>query len=133
MNNNFDIQAWNRNRLIESTLDDAELKAKKRVEILTNSILKAFPDLDKLELKYAISSGFTDLAFDNLLESEINGDKVDIITTDVPLFIRLLEYAKEDAETDMDLHNITENIISIGKEIEKPLTMENYNNIINQK
>jgi hypothetical protein len=28
----------------------------------------------------------------------------DTITVDVPLFIRLLEYAREDAKTDMDLH-----------------------------
>jgi hypothetical protein len=34
----------------------------------------------------------------------------DIITVDVPLFIRLLEYAREDAQTDMDLHDVTDNI-----------------------
>jgi hypothetical protein len=38
----------------------------------------------------------------------------DIITVDVPLFIRLLEYAREDAQTDMDLHDLTENIISLS-------------------
>jgi hypothetical protein len=38
----------------------------------------------------------------------------DIITVDVPLFIRLLEYAREDAQTDMDLHDLTENIISLA-------------------
>lgn len=32
----------------------------------------------------------------------------DKITVDVPLFIRLLEYAREDAQTDMDLHNVAE-------------------------
>jgi hypothetical protein len=35
----------------------------------------------------------------------------DTITVDVPLFIRLLEYAREDAQTDMDLHNVSENAI----------------------
>jgi hypothetical protein len=38
----------------------------------------------------------------------------DIITVDVPLFIRLLEYAREDAQSDMDLHDLTENIISLS-------------------
>lgn len=70
MIDNFDVHAWNRNRLIESTLDDEELKAKKRVDILTKNILKSFPDLDKLELKYAISSGFSDLALGDLQESD---------------------------------------------------------------
>jgi hypothetical protein len=37
----------------------------------------------------------------------------DIIKVDVPLFIRLLEYAREDAQTDMDLHDVAENIIYI--------------------
>jgi hypothetical protein len=30
----------------------------------------------------------------------------DIIKLDVPLFIRLLEYAREDAKSDMDLHKV---------------------------
>jgi hypothetical protein len=30
----------------------------------------------------------------------------DIIKLDIPLLIRLLEYAREDAKTDMDLHNV---------------------------
>jgi hypothetical protein len=38
----------------------------------------------------------------------------DIITVDVPLFIRLLEYAREDAQTDMDLHDVADNIISLA-------------------
>jgi hypothetical protein len=47
----------------------------------------------------------------------------DIITVDVPLFIRLLEYAREDAQTDMDLHDLTENIISLSAS-GKTLSME---------
>jgi hypothetical protein len=53
----------------------------------------------------------------------------DIITVDVPLFIRLLEYAREDAQTDMDLHNVAENIIDLSEEGEV-LTMDNYNAIV---
>jgi len=53
----------------------------------------------------------------------------DIITVDVPLFIRLLEYAREDAQTDMDLHDVAENIISLATS-GKTLSMEDYSTII---
>ena len=53
----------------------------------------------------------------------------DKITVDVPLFIRLLEYAREDAKTDMDLHNVTENIIKLS-ETGKTLTMTQYEEIV---
>ena len=53
----------------------------------------------------------------------------DIISVDVPLFIRLLEYAREDAQTDMDLHDVTEKIISLSTS-GKTLTMDDYSSII---
>jgi hypothetical protein len=56
----------------------------------------------------------------------------DTIKTDVPLFIRLLEYAREDAKTDMDLHNVTENIIRLSSS-GKTLTMSNYDNIVKKE
>ena len=62
-------------------------------------------------------------------EDIINMNPRDIITVDVPLFIRLLEYAREDAQTDMDLHDLTENIISLSAS-GKTLSMEDYSTII---
>lgn len=53
----------------------------------------------------------------------------DKITVDVPLFIRLLEYAREDAKTDMDLHNVAENAIALS-ETGKTLTMAQYDEIV---
>ena len=53
----------------------------------------------------------------------------DTIKVDVPLFIRLLEYAREDAKTDMDLHKIAENLILLSKN-GRILDMEDYNSII---
>ena len=53
----------------------------------------------------------------------------DKITLDVPLFIRLLEYARENAKTDMDLHNIAENAIALS-ETGKTLTMAQYDEIV---
>ena len=53
----------------------------------------------------------------------------DTIKLDVPLFIRLLEYAREDAQTDMDLHNVAEKAISLS-ETGKTLTMTDYEMIV---
>jgi len=53
----------------------------------------------------------------------------DIITVDVPLFIRLLEYAREDTQTDMDLHDVADNIISLSS-TGKTSTMDDYSSII---
>ena len=53
----------------------------------------------------------------------------DKITLDVPLFIRLLEYAREDAKTDMDLHNVAEKAISLS-ETGRTLTMNDYDSLV---
>ena len=58
-------------------------------------------------------------------------DAVDTITVDVPLFIRLLEYAREDAKTDMDLHNLTTNVIKSAKA--GTLTMADYGKLVPKK
>ena len=53
----------------------------------------------------------------------------DTIKLDVPLFIRLLEYAREDAQGDLDLHNVAEKAISLS-ETGKTLTMSDYEMIV---
>ena len=53
----------------------------------------------------------------------------DKITVDIPLFIRLLEYAREDAKTDMDLHNVAEKAIA-ASETGKTLTMADYDGLV---
>jgi hypothetical protein len=54
---------------------------------------------------------------------------IDEASLDIPLLIRIMEYAKEDAQSDMDLHKIAENIIELSKG-GKTLTMSDYNNIV---
>lgn len=51
-------------------------------------------------------------------------DKEDTITFDIPLLIRMFEFAREDAKTDMDLHKVTEKLISIRSQ--GTLTMADY-------
>lgn len=54
-------------------------------------------------------------------------DKVDVIHIDVPLFIRLLEYAREDAKNDMELHRLTEKVIRLSKR--GTVSMKQYNQL----
>ena len=56
-------------------------------------------------------------------------DTPDTVTVDIPLLIRLLEYAREDAKTDMDLHTATENLINLSKE-NNVLSMDHYEAIV---
>lgn len=57
-------------------------------------------------------------------------DAVDTVTLDVPLLLRMLEYAKEDAKSDLDLHDVTERMIELAKS--GTLSMQHYNNIVGQ-
>jgi len=54
---------------------------------------------------------------------------IDTASLDIPLLIRIMEYAKEDAQSDMDLHKVAENIIRLSKG-GKTLTMSDYNSIL---
>jgi len=56
-------------------------------------------------------------------------DKVDTITMDIPLFLRMLEYSREDASQDMDLHDVTEKANLLGKE-RGILQMDDYDEIV---
>jgi hypothetical protein len=56
----------------------------------------------------------------------------DVIKLDVPLFIRLLEYAREDAKTDMDLHDVAEKVIALSSK-GQVLTMANYDSMMTDK
>ena len=56
-------------------------------------------------------------------------DAVDTITMDIPLFLRMLEYSREDASQDMDLHDVTEKANALGKE-RGTLTMDDYDAIV---
>jgi hypothetical protein len=53
----------------------------------------------------------------------------DVVKLDVPLLIRIMEYAKEDAKTDMDLHFAAENMIQLSK-ANRILNMGDYESIV---
>jgi DNA-binding ferritin-like protein len=53
---------------------------------------------------------------------------MDIIQLDVPLFIRLLELAREDVKQDADLHDVAEAVIKLSQN--SVATMEDYDKIV---
>lgn len=74
----------------------------------------------------AIDQPPVDASFSQEDESE---DIVDIVAMDLPLFIRLLEYSREDAQEDADLHVIAQKVNELVKE-RGVLKMRNYSAII---
>lgn len=58
-------------------------------------------------------------------------DKEDVLSFDIPLFIRILELAREDVKEDMELHRITERLLSIRKK--GVMTMDDYDFIAGLK
>lgn len=58
-------------------------------------------------------------------------DPKDVVTMDVPLFIRMLELAREDIKTDQELHNVVERVLAIKDR--GTLTMNDYNDIVGQQ
>lgn len=68
------------------------------------------------------------------LRSSMYEDKYnpeDTATINMPLLLRLMEFAKEDAETDMDLHRVIENIVQ-ASEHGDTLTMDHYDDIVSE-
>lgn len=55
----------------------------------------------------------------------------DSVEMDIPMLIRIMEYAKEDAKTDMDLHRIAEKLTTLSKQ-KGVLTMDDYKNAIKE-
>jgi hypothetical protein len=52
-----------------------------------------------------------------------------VLRLNVPLMLRLLEYAREDANSDLDLHFLVENLAKLNNDFSY-LAMQNYNQIV---
>jgi len=61
--------------------------------------------------------------------NEADSNPADTVTMDIPLVMRMMEYAREDASTDMDLHHVVEKMIELGKD-GRTLSMQDYGSIV---
>lgn len=73
-----------------------------------------------------IHSGIVNPAKPNVSVNE-SENSVDTVTLDVPLLTRILELAREDLKSDVDLHFILTNILNIKNR--GTLTMQDYADI----
>ena len=73
-----------------------------------------------------IHSGIVNPAKLNISVKE-SQDSVDTVTLDIPLLTRILEMAREDLKSDVDLHFILTNILNIKNK--GVLTMQDYEDI----
>ena len=117
-----------------------------RYKTLTGLTVHKIHSNDKVTLKHRdgslktydagdVSKNYTDLnpnpyrkPFTNEeVDLQEAADRRDTITVDIPFLIRLLEYAREDAKTDMSLHKVVERLINIRKK--GVLTMADYKTV----
>jgi hypothetical protein len=92
--------------------------------------MKFIRDLSKKSKPIAESLSYEDALLARLekeADRAANIDKIDTVTLDVPLLIRVFELVREDVKTDMDLHNLVERMISIKDK--GVLTMDDYETI----
>lgn len=89
------------------------------------------PDYVPRDTKIAHSKSSAYLSWRKNHEFHEAVDKEDTLTFDIPLMIRMLELAREDVKDDMELHRITERLISIRSK--GVLTMDDYEFIAGMK
>ncbi len=66
-----------------------------------------------------------------LNKPENSMNPTDTVKLDVPLLIRLLEFAREDASSDLDLHDLAEKLVARGTR-GKTLSMKDYEYVIDE-
>ena len=91
------------------------------------------PELDetshpKSYLKPLNETVTEDIDVENFSVEEPEENPVDVIRMDVPLFMRCLEFSREDAQDDADLHHLVEKAVELSKD-GKTLTMDNYDEL----
>ena len=119
----FDQYKKNKNSWVKKYGADAE-------KIMTGAAFKRAKSAAMKENKQRIKE-MVKKALMGPIKEEETVDPVDIATLDIPLLIRIMEFAKEDAQTDMDLHNVAEKLIEFGKDGEV-MTMDNYDAIVDE-
>lgn len=97
---------------IEEEFQESEQRYKDRARHLAERVVKKISPQTKKKLK-----------------EETEG--VDSVTLDVPLFIRLMEFAREDAADDVALHKVAEKLVGMAEEGQS-LSMSDYESIVGQ-
>ena len=136
------IHLFNLGNAVKSSMNEANgfKSGKEFINIKLQKYPKAIAKINQLismvgesnftmEMAEWIFDFFNNASYESPVNEAKEEDKVDTITMDIPLFLRMLEYSREDASQDIDLHDVTEKAISLGKE-RGILQMDDYDEII---
>jgi hypothetical protein len=118
------IEEMNKNRL--RNMIEAALKNPKKADLNKDGKLSSYEKKRGAAIEKNIKESEKGSHFG---VREAKEDVIDTITLDIPLFIRMLEYAREDAQEDVDLHDVAEKAIALNKE-KGILSMEDYEALI---
>jgi hypothetical protein len=125
-----------RTRLIDKYFTEAEatiLQKKQEEKMLLKQYAQVIAERVLMKENYnpnmSPNPGFKPTAGPGIMSSVAEDNAPDAITVDVPLMIRLMEYAREDASTDMDLHNIAEKLIELSAD-GRTLSMDDYESVV---
>jgi hypothetical protein len=122
---------------LDSMNENKKSKSKKSLNenfVGIGAINNPFPEREKTDYELAFNhymGNINEVEGEEEMDVEEMGEEnpIDAITMDVPLFIRMLEFAREDASTDMDLHDLAEKAIAMSAEGEV-LSMDNYEDLV---
>jgi len=119
--------------MFELTISGGSINENLNPEVINkvNRFIKAlakYYDYSEQDAVYAIMQALRTTNFQGINEAK-EEDAVDTITMDIPLFLRMLEYSREDAAQDLDLHDVTEKANKLGKE-RGILSMDDYEEIV---
>jgi len=112
--------------LEDATYELLGMKKPNRKKEVTNTEMEEVKKKDNMAPNQMIKAK---IVKESLEEKKKNPS--DFVIMDVPLFIRMLEYAREDAKSDMDLHDVAEKLIKLSAS-GKPVTMKSYDSIVSK-
>jgi hypothetical protein len=136
------VDLFNLGNAVKSSMNEANgfKSGKEFINIKLQKYPKAIAKINQLismvgesnftmEMAEWIFDFFNNASYESPVNEAKEEDKVDTITMDIPLFLRMLEYSREDAEQDLDLHDVTEKANVLGKE-RGILSMDDYTEIV---
>jgi hypothetical protein len=120
-------------RVTEETCESCDCPKSKcgcNESVSESSILQGIIEADLQETDFILHPNKGRRLKPGLLTKQIGTpNPADNVRIDIPLLIRLLEYAREDAGSDLDLHDLAEKLIMCGAR-GKMLTMRDYDKLV---
>jgi hypothetical protein len=116
----------------EENIANEKLKKRQVMNQYARKIAERVQMKEDFNANLSPNPGFEPGPGPGIMAAETIDNPEDVVKMDIPLLIRLLEYAREDAKTDMDLHNVAEKLIEFSKDGDV-LSMEQYDAIVGEQ